>query len=93
MSSAKQLIVTFFPGTYQFTLTVMNADNSPLDGALVLNKMVQCKAYARHTELNTGVCVATVTVTSSEAVYVTSDRNSTFRATYTSFSGHLVTIV
>ena len=71
----------------------MNADNSPLYGALILNEIVQCKAYARQTELNTGVCVAIVTVTSSDAVYVTSDRNSTFRAIYTSFSGHLVTIV
>ena len=71
----------------------MNADDSPLYGALVLNEIVQCKAYARQTELNTGVCVAIVTVPSSDAVYVTSDRNSTFRAIYTSFSGHLVTIV
>ena len=71
----------------------MNADNSPLYGALVLNEVVLCKAYARQTELNTGVCVTLVTVTSSDVVYVTSDRNSTFRALYTSLSGHIVTIV
>ena len=85
--------ITPVNGTYQFIVTVMNANQPGVYGLLVVNGVQESTSYAGEISLQMGMATTVVHLDAGDHVWIENDVDSSgheYRKGYTSFSGHLI---